>query len=329
MNRCIMTWLSVVFVCGLSAAVGPTTAAAEPATRPAAPASKPVPLTPGDHRRDLVTGGRPRSYLVHVPPGYDATKPAPVVLAFHGASMNAKMMVPFCGLNKKADEAGFVAVYPNGTGIGEAVLFFNAWSKPAAVGEEGPPDDVAFTAALLDDLATIVTVDPKRVFATGMSNGGMMCHRLAAELPNRIAAVAAVGGTIAAPDFAPKRPVSVMHFHGTADTIVRYGGPDPRKPMFLRFMSVDDTIRAWVEVDKCPAEPKVTTYPDVAKDGTTVTRKAYGPGKDGTEVVLVEVAGGGHTWPGRQPTVAFLGKSTTNVSANDLLWEFFLRHTMK
>lgn len=306
-------------------------AAANPTTAPTVPpaATRPVPLTPGDHHRDLTVGGRARSYLVHVPPGYDPKKPAPVVLAFHGAMMNGVMMARMMGLNKKADEAGFVAVYPDGTGLG-LTLFWNASAEPGKPGGFGPPDDVAFTSAMLDDLGTVVTVDPKRVYATGMSNGGMMCHRLAAELSDRIAAVAPVAGTLAVADPKPTRPVPVMHMHGAADEIVPWGGPTGRVPPTMKFRSVDETVKAWVAADGCPEKPReVADYPDAdPDDGTTVKRTVYGPGKDGAEVVLIEVTGGGHTWPGRELPVKFLGKSTKDVSANDLIWEFFQKHPM-
>lgn len=291
---------------------------------PAAAKAKFVPLGPGDHRREITVNGRLRSYLVHVPPKYRPDRPTPVVLAFHGAMMNGAMMADFTGLSQKADAANFVVVYPDGTGWGN-ILFFNA-SLPAKA--DGPVDDVAFTASLLDDLASVVKVDPKRVFATGLSNGGMMCHRLAAELSNRIAAIAPVGGTLALEQIRPTRPVSVIHFHGTADRIVPWDGSRFTPPT-MRFRSVDQTIQAWRKADGCPAEPRTTTYPDLAKDGTTVIRKAYGPGKDGSEVVRVEIVGGGHTWPGQQPPVSFIGRSTMDVSANDLIWEFFLKHPMK
>jgi polyhydroxybutyrate depolymerase len=103
----------------------------------------------------------------------------PVVLALHGAAMNGSMMVWFSGLNKKSDEAGFIVVYPSGTGIGP----FCAWNA----GNFGArtADDVAFVGKLLDDFASVVSVDEKRVYACGMSNGGMMCYRLAAELSER------------------------------------------------------------------------------------------------------------------------------------------------
>ena len=336
---------ALVALCAVSV-VGAAGAAAEPASppppppeekveSPAAPAAtQPGPLTPGDHRRTLTVDGRRRSYLVHVPPGYDGSAPTPVVLAFHGAMMNARMMVTFCGLNAKADEAGFVVVYPNGTGLGESVLFWNADAKPgprdAGGARRGRPDDVAFTAALLDALATVVNVDAARVYAAGMSNGGMMCHRLAAELADRIAAVAPVTGTLALPRVSPSRPVPVIQIHGTADRIVPFHGFRARTPLAFPFMSVPRTVDAWVKFNGCAAEPVVTELPDAAPDdGMIVTQSVYGPGRDGAEVVLIAVTNGGHTWPGQPPPVQFIGKSTEDVSANDLIWAFFQRHPMK
>jgi polyhydroxybutyrate depolymerase len=191
-------------------------------------------------------------------------------------------------------------------------------------------DDVGFTRALLDDLAKVANVDAKRIFATGISNGGIMCYRLASELSDRIAAIAPVAGTMGTATCKPKRPVSVIHFHGTDDKFLPYnGGIGSKSFSKMLFRSVDQSIRAWAKVDGCPAKPVVTDMPKKIDDGTTVQRKSYGPGKDGAEVVLFVINGGGHTWPGREPGVGFLGKSTKNISANDLMWEFFKRHPMK
>ena len=177
-------------------------------------------LKPGNHTRTLKVDGQDRSYLVHIPAKYDGKTPTPVVLALHGAAMNGPMMAVFCGLNKKADEAGFIVVYPSGgTGMG----IFLVWNAGSVVSKDRP-DDVAFIRKALDDLGGVVKVDPKRVYATGMSNGGMMCYRLAAELSDRIAAVAPVSGTMAIEKASPKRPVPLMHFHGTADTFVPFDG---------------------------------------------------------------------------------------------------------
>jgi len=285
------------------------------------------PLAPGDHTRTLQVDGRERSYLVHVPPKHDPKRPAPVVLVFHGAATNGRMMVHFCGMNKKADEAGFVAVYPNGTGAAGLLLIWNAGGFHGPKADQRP-SDVAFVSALLDDLATGVNVDRKRVFATGMSNGGMMCYRLAAELSDRIAAIAPVGGTMAIQDYQPGRPVPVIHFHGTADGIVPFAGPSDGAPKLLTFKSVAETIRRCAAANGCPETPVVEDFPDKADDGTRVRKKTYGPGRDGAEVVLVEIEGGGHTWPGQEPPVRFIGKSTKDISANDLIWEFFQKHPM-
>lgn len=284
-------------------------------------------LTAGDHNRTLTVDDRERTYLVHVPTDYNHDKPTPVVLIFHGAATNAAITVSFTGMSKMSDEAGFIAVYPNGTGLGP-FLTWNAGGRKGTLAEESA-DDVKYVGLLLDDLATVANVDPQRVYATGMSNGGMMCYRLAAEMSDRIAAIAPVAGTVTVDESKPKRPVPVMHFHGKADTIVPFDGPGENAPKFLPFKSVEESIAIWCEINGCPDEPTVTEFPDKEDDGTKVTMKCYGPGKDNSEVVLLDIEGGGHTWPGQKSPIGFLGNSTLDVSANDLMWEFFQKHPMK
>jgi polyhydroxybutyrate depolymerase len=300
----------------------PCSAVQETQPKESQPKAQPEALGPGDHTRTLTVGGQERTYICHVPKGYDSKNPTPVVLALHGAAMNGSMMVWFSGLNKKSDEAGFIVVYPSGTGIGP----FCTWNA----GNFGAKtaDDVAFIGKLLDDLAAVVSVDEKRVYACGMSNGGMMCYRLAAELSERIAAIAPVAGTIAIDESKPKRPVPVIHFHGTKDNLVPFEAGKGKKPSFVKFEDVEGSIRTWVKLNGCEETPKTET---LSKDGdeTKVTRKIYGGGKEGAEVVLIVIEDGGHTWPGQQPPVGFIGKSAKNISANDLMWEFFQKHPMK
>lgn len=281
-------------------------------------------LSAGDHWRRVTVDGRQRSYLIHVPPGYAPEKPAPVVLVFHGLGMNARLMSRLTGMSRKADEAGFIAVYPNGTGVANLYLTFNAGALSPERAKQRP-DDVRFVAALLDDLPRHVHVDPRRVYATGMSIGGMMCYRLAAEMSDRIAAIAPVAAAAAVSQPKPSRPVPVMHFHGQVDAIVPISGPGDDTPSTVRFRSVEDSIRLWVELNECPSEAEVTELPDAANDGTRVTRRVFGPGTGGAEVVLFVVEGGGHTWPGQPAPLALMGQSTLDVSANDLMWEFFKR----
>jgi polyhydroxybutyrate depolymerase len=122
--------------------------------------------------------------------------------------------------------------------------------------------------------------------------------------------------------------VPLLHFHGTNDEFIPFGGGKGAKST-SEFYSVDHSIKAWVKANGCCEEPTIEELPDKANDGTKVLKKTYSGGKDGAEVVLVVIEGGGHTWPGRQLPERSLGKATANVSANDLMWEFFQKRPMK
>jgi polyhydroxybutyrate depolymerase len=188
-------------------------------------------------------------------------------------------------------------------------------------------DDVGFTNVMLDDLEKQFNIDKKRVFATGISNGAMMCYRLACELSQRITAIAPVAGPMGFTGCHPSRPVSVMHFHGIADKFAPFdGGKGPRSLPGEFFESVEKSIGFWLKRDNIGGQP-----PRVVKRGKA-TGYYYGPGADGTEVVLWSIAEGGHTWPGGR--FGFLGKRilgelNTDISANELMWEFFQRHPLK
>ena len=282
-------------------------------------------LRPGTNY-SLAVGGLNRTYVVHAPKGYDPKTPMPVVLALHGATMNGPMMAWFSGLNRKADEAGFIAVYPNGTGRFSSYF----WNGGNCCGSamQNKVDDVAFINALLDDLMGSYHVDPQRIYATGMSNGAIMAYRLASELSDRIAAIAPVSGSLGTETCQPKRPVSVLHFHGTMDEYIPFlGGKGARSITGSHFYSVDHSIRAWVKLNGCDENPKIDL---LSKNGDemTVTRKTYGAGTNGAEVVSVVIEGGGHTWPGLRSPAKTLGKSALNISANDLMWEFFQKHKL-
>jgi polyhydroxybutyrate depolymerase len=284
-------------------------------------------LRPGK-THSLVVADRKRTYLVHTPPKYNPKEPVAVVLALHGATMNGPMMAWFSDLNRKADEAGFLAVYPNGTGPHSSFT----WNGGNCCGHamQNRVDDVAFLKAVLDDLAQVYRVDASRVYVTGMSNGAVMAYLLASELSDRIAGIAPVAGTMGAETCDPKWPVPVIHFHGTKDKFIPFqGGRGEKSLTGTNFYSVEHSIRAWVKANGCKEEPVIEELPEKAKDGTKVTLKTYGGGKDGAEVVLVVIEGGGHTWPGRESPATVLGNGTKNVSANDLMWEFFQKHPLK
>lgn len=284
------------------------------------------PATGGYAWGSLTVDNRCRTYLMYVPKNLPADTPVPVVLVLHGAGTNALFQIPFCGLSEEAERSKFVAVYPNGTGFGP-FLTWNAGSYRGP-GEAGEVDDVKFLNQLLDVVAQRVNVDDRRVYACGFSGGGMMCYRLASELSQRIAAIGVIAGSLTVDDPQPTRPVPVIHFHGTADAIVPFDGPNDSIPSFLTFRSVAETVDAWRTLIEAPETPTVTPLPDLANDGTSVTRQVYGPGRDGARVELYEIDGGGHTWPGRTPPWRFLGLSTRDIDANALLWSFFSEYSL-
>jgi polyhydroxybutyrate depolymerase len=282
-----------------------------------------LPLGAGEHLRHLTQGELKRSYLVHIPPSYDGKKPMPVVVVLHGAAMNGPIMEWFCGLSKKADEAGFIAVYPDGTGPGGTFLTWNAGVFPGKL-NPNRPDDVAFIGQVLDSLAAVVRMDRKRVYAAGISNGAMMAYRLAAEMPERFAAIAAIAGVLCVENPDLKQPMPILHFHGTKDGLVPFEGT--KGP--FRFPSVMENLAKWLKVNGCSETPKVTELP--AKDEKLrVIRKDYNGGDEKAPVVLYMIEGGGHTWPGMQRHALFLGATAMSISANDLMWEFFRQFALK
>ena len=250
------------------------------------------------------------------------------MLAFHGGGSRAEVMVRFCGLNELSDRKGFVVAYPNGSG---RVARARSWNGGNCCGFAARHriDDIKFVDALLNDLQATGLIDAKRVFATGMSNGGMLCYRLASELSTRIAAIAPVAGPMGTLACHPARPVSVCHFHGTRDEFTPYdGGQGERNLSRANFYSVQHGIRCWVAANGCDSPLEETRLPSPIKDGTHVRLARYGGGRAGSEVLLYTIEGMGHCWPGRRSEFTFLGTPTGNLIANDVMWEFFRRHAM-
>jgi poly(3-hydroxybutyrate) depolymerase len=306
-------------------------ATGKPAPSPAI--ASPGKLGAGDHTRTITVGELQRRYRIYIPAKYDVTKPMPVVIVFHGGGGNPESMVKLTGMNGKAEQAGFIVAYPFGSGLDpERMLTFNG-GECCGYAMHQDIDDVGFTRALLDDLATVANVDANRIFAAGLSNGGIMAHRVASELSDRIAAIAPVGGPLMMEVPNNKRPVSVMHFHGTADEYAPFKGGFGKgfggNKGVTNFRSVDHTIQSWIKANGCNPKPEALALPDKVADEMKSTRKAWSGGKDGSEVVLIEIEGGGHTWPGMEPPLAALGKSTMDISANDMMWDFFRKHPLK
>lgn len=293
-------------------------------------------LAPGDYRFTLTSGGRERSYLVHVPASHPAL-PA-VVLNFHGGAGNAKGQEKYSGMDKSSDRDGYLAVYPNGTGrLENRVLSWNAGTC-CGYAMKNNVDDVAFTLALLDDLAAKTPIDRRRVYATGLSNGAMMAYRLAVEAGDRIAAIAPVAGSMVLLLFHPTRPMPIMHIHSADDPRALYNGglgpPFAFTDARTLHPNVEQVLAQWRKFDDCPSAPKVDLTlkgkSDGPDDGNTATEYAWSPCADGTEIVLWKLTGSGHVWPGgtRDFYPRLLGKGTAVIDANRQMWHFFQRFAL-
>lgn len=260
---------------------------------------------------ELEHDGLARTALVHVPIGYDANRPTPLVLAFHGYGQSAAEMRSFSQLTEVADREGFIAVFPEGTG------FIRSWNGGTCCGTAiaTAVDDVGFAGAIIDRLEDMLCVDTLRVYATGMSNGGFLAHRLACELSGRITAIAPVAGVIGMTSCSPSRPVPVLQFHGTADLVVPYLGNG------FAYPSVASTVDDWVMRNRCSSGP--TTY----FERDDVECEAWSGCANEVEVRLCTVSTGGHTWPGGLP-LPLLGRTTDTISASDEMWSFFERYAL-
>jgi polyhydroxybutyrate depolymerase len=269
----------------------------------------------------LRVGDLDRSFLVYAPAQW--SQGGSVVIALHGAGSSAADMVEFCGLNRAADLEGFLVVYPNGTGRMPHALSWNAGAAKVWAARNNI-DDVGFMQRLLDQVLEASRADASRVYATGMSNGGLLCFRLACELPERLAAIAPVAISQVG-ELRPPRPMPVIHFHGTADDFVPYAGGLGRKSLTqTTFLSVQQTLDTWVRANGCDAERRIE-LPQHCDDGTKVVRTEFTGGA--APVVHYQVVGGGHTWPGQQSRYDFLGRVTQNLSANETICEFFRNYS--
>jgi polyhydroxybutyrate depolymerase len=290
-------------------------------------------LTPARNYTDSIqSGGLERTFLVHVPPTSNATRPMPLLIVLHGGGGTGQGMVSltYGGFNTLADNEKFIVVYPDGID--------NQWND----GREGnftvvnreEIDDVGFISALIDHLSQKHKIDGKRIYVTGISNGAFMSYRLACELSNKIAAIAPICGAMpldSVSQCSPTRPISVLVISGTEDRLVPWDGGSVIGGRG-RILSVPDSVQYWVTHDQCSATPVITMEADTdPQDGTRVRKEVYGQGKDGTEVILYAIEGGGHTWPGgyQYLSEAIIGRTCRDIDANTVIWDFFKKHSLK
>lgn len=269
----------------------------------------------------LTSGGRDRTYSVHVPSNLDTGRPAPLVIAYHGHGSNGPGQEDLSHMSRTADDNGFIIAYPDGVN--------GSWNDGRASQASSGVDDIGFTRDLIKKVSSEHRIDPARIYATGMSNGGMFCYRLALEMPETFSAIAPVSALMSeeiARRPGPSRPVSVMMTAGESDRLMPYRGG--RVGLFRgTVLSADATMDYWVKADGCTMQepPEMLTDNDPA-DGTRTRKEAAGGGAEGSEVLLYTVEGGGHAWPGGLQ-YARLVRTSRDWDASQAIWDFFSRHT--
>lgn len=270
----------------------------------------------GEHiERSIHLGDSTRTYRLFVPDDLDRSTPAPVVVVMHGGFGSARQAEIAYGFDDVAAQHGVVVAYPDGAR--------RAWNAGDCCGEPARDDvdDVGFIKAMIDDIDTVVPIDPRRRYAAGMSNGAMMAERLACDT-DLFAAYASVAGALMEPCPKP-HPISVLHIHGLTDTHVPFdGSPGNGVGHVARHAPVDETIAMWRAVDGC-GPPTSTT------DEPVTTSTAECPA--GRSVELITIADAGHQWPQGTAAASRLRRPGADApsdafAATPLIWAFFAAH---
>ena len=282
--------------------------------------------------RSIILAGLERTYHIHIPASYDKANPIPLLIVLHGGGGTGEGMVKLTqgGFNILSEKEGVIVVYPDGIekhwNDGRENLSYRAYREKI--------DDVGFISALIDHLAKEYNIDIKRVYVTGISNGALMSFRLGCELSEKITAIAPVAGLM--PENLPARclplrPIPVLMISNTDDRLVPWEGGDIRfgRKTFGRALSVQETVKYWIIHNQCSSSPSISMEPDRdPKDGTRVRKELYNRCRESSEVVLYAIEGGGHTWPGGHQYLPewIIGKTSRDIDANEVIWEFFKKH---
>ncbi len=265
--------------------------------------------------------GEIRNYWTYIPSGMDQSKPAPLLFVLHGSAGSGEdmMAVTQRGFEQLADKEKFVVIYPD--------ALERRWNE-----QGGTVNDAGFLLTIVDQLAAAHIIDRRQVYVVGISNGGMMAQRMACEYSDRVAGIATIAGSLPeklASTCKPSNAVSVMIIHGTEDPIVPWnGGAVAGFEEFGKVLSVRATVEFWSKNSRCSGKTVVVQQPDLDRqDGTQVRQEAFLHCSDKKEVLLVEVQGGGHTWPGGYQYLPerFIGKTSRDIDASRLIWDFFRR----
>lgn len=276
-------------------------------------ADVPVWPEPGSYTAGILFDDLERIYRIYIPESYpEAEDPVPLVFVLHGAGDIAPNIELATGFSDLAEEAGFIAIYPQGVN--------GLWNAGQDDEDIAAVDDTAFILKILEDMTDRLNLDTGRVYVTGFSMGAMMAYRLGCELEDEIAAIAAVGSPFPAfvqPLCEEAAPVSVLMMHGTADNVV------PGDGRSATFMSIPQSFGFWMEHNECSEEEESLVSQDFEAhpmDGSAVEANAAVICADDTEVWLYAVIGGEHNWPGARGLVQ---RQPFQFNATETIWSFF------
>lgn len=279
----------------------------------------------------ITIDGVEREYILHLPDGYGGEN-LPLVMVYHGGGGTAKQIKNHVKFDKLADKENFIAVYPNAVNKN-----WNDGRNDEKLKEKY--DDVKFINTLLDTLIKNYKIDTSRIFATGISNGGFFSIYLAYKLSQRILAIAPVTANIPADiatGFKTEYPVSLLLVNGTDDPLVKYdgGAVGYGEDGFGRgeSISTDRTIDIWVKNNGCSTAPVIEDIPNKnLRDKCKAEKFTYTACSNNTEVILIKINGGGHTWPGASQYLPkiLVGIVCKDFSATEMIWEFFKSRTVR
>ena len=266
----------------------------------------------------LISSGEKREYLLYVPSSYDPAMPVALVINIHGFSDWPANQAKVSQWNQLADEENFIVVYPSGVG------FPKRW-RVTATDEDptGMETELQYFRDLIDKLSREYAIDPERIYASGLSNGAGMSLRLACSMPERIAAIGGVAGAYVVDLNDCPGDVPGIFFHGQADEIVPYYG-GPSGPFPIEFPIIPSFVHDYAQLNGCGSEETVILETD------NLLGVRYEGCEPGAGVVFYTIANGGHTWPGGKPLPgSIVGKTTQEIDATRLMWEFFFEQTEK
>jgi len=288
--------------------------------------------------KNIVVDGVTRRYALYTPKELGA-QPCPLIFELHGGGVYIEDMTgesghktPYKLWMNLADMEKFIVVYPEGLNGSYGKPTWNDCRANATVSSTA--DDVHFIAILIDKISSTYKIDPNRIYVSGTSNGGLMALRLAVEFSNKIAAVAATAASM--PDSSecgqPENPISVLFMNGTKDTHLPYNGgtiSDPPNPNYGTVYSTDESVQIWTKFNQTDTLPVVYPFQDLdKKDKSHIISYTYSNGREGTEVVLYKVIGGGHSAPSILERYSWLfekyfGKQNHDIEMVWEVWKFF------